>query len=91
MQISSSLIGLVAVICCLGGPFICGIVGIICSTVEKISRQRADANLKQIMLQRGFTAADIERVCNTKVQKNVSSSTDVSAWQPIPPAKPARV
>ena len=90
MNISSSLIGLVAVICCLGGPFICGIIAIVCGTIEKVSRQRADANLKLLMLQRGFNAADIERVCNAKVQKNVSSS-DVSSWQPIPPAKPAKV
>ncbi len=90
MNPSSSLIGLVAVICCLGGPFLCGIIGIICSTIEKVSRQRADSNLKLMMLQRGFTAAEIERVCNAKVQKNISSS-DVSSWQPIPPVKPAKV
>lgn len=87
MSVSSGLVALVAVVCLLGGPFLCGMFHAVCSTIEKVSKQRADANLKLEMIRRGFTADDIERVCKMKLDPRHESSED---WKPIPPAKPAK-
>lgn len=98
---SGSLVGMLAVIFILGGPFCCGIVSIICCTVEKVSRQRAEANLKSQLIQRGFSAAEIERILSIPIKKPGKKHRELMEapqpvgtpladhWQPIIPPKPA--
>ncbi len=90
MDISSRLVSLVVVICVLGGPFLCGIIAIICNTITKMSQQRADANLKMAMIQQGYGPAEIERVLSMKTN-GIKGKEELSAttWQPIP-AKPVK-
>lgn len=88
MTVSSSLVSLVAVICILGGPFLCGMFAIVCRTIEKVSKQRAESSLKLEMIRRGFSANEIERVCQSKLDPKAVHD---GAWNPIAPAKPAKV
>jgi hypothetical protein len=59
---SGEVIGLVAVVCLFGGPMIWGITDSVMSNWRKAKIAEQDAVLKKDMIERGFTADEIERV-----------------------------
>lgn len=87
-EIPSSVIGLVAVCCILGGPFVIGIIAVVMKTFESILRTRSETKLKLQMIQRGFSAVEIERVCKTAASGK--ADTNSAHWQPIAPVKPVK-
>jgi hypothetical protein len=63
---SGEIIGLVAVVLLLfGGPLIWGVTDTIMSNWRKAKIAEQDAVLKQNMIERGFTADEIEQVLNS--------------------------
>lgn len=85
-----SVIPLVTIVLALGGALIWGLVATVAQMAVTISRQRAEANLKLEMIRRGYTASDIERICNVQVPPG--TRVDAGDWNPItPPPKPAKV
>lgn len=88
MLASTSSFAVLAAICIVAAPFLCGIIHMICKTIENVSLQRAEANLKLEMIRKGFSANEIERVCQTKFDPKAFQNSD---WTPIAPAKPAKV
>lgn len=87
---NTSLIPLIVVVLALGGSLIWGLVATLCQMAITISRQRAEANLKLEMIRRGYTASEIERICNVQVPPG--TRMDGGDWSPVtPPPKPAKV
>jgi ABC-type nitrate/sulfonate/bicarbonate transport system permease component len=87
---SISVIPLVTIVLALGGSLIWALVSTITQMAITISRQRAEASLKLEMIRRGYTASDIERICN--VQVPAGTKFNMGDWSPVtPPPKPAKV
>jgi len=87
---NASIIPLAAIVFSLGGALVWGLVATVSQMVVTISRQRAEANLKLEMIRRGYTASDIERICNLQIPPG--TRVDAGEWNPItPPPKPAKV
>jgi hypothetical protein len=85
-----SVIPLVTIVLALGGALVWGLVATVAQMAVTISRQRAEANLKLEMIRRGYTASDIERICNLQVPPG--TRVDAGDWNPVtPPAKPLKV
>lgn len=85
-----SVIPLVTISLALGGSLIWALVSTITQMAITISRQRAEASLKLEMIRRGYTASDIERICNVQVSPGAKFS--MGDWSPVtPPPKPAKV
>jgi hypothetical protein len=87
---NASIIPLAAIVLSLGGALVWGLVATVAQMAVTISRQRAEANLKLEMIRRGYTASDIERICNVQVPPG--TRVDTGEWNPVtPPPKPAKV
>lgn len=84
------IIPLVTIVIALGGSLLWGLVATVTQIVAAISRQRADANLKLEMIRRGYSANEIERICNVEVSRE--AKLPPAEWTPVtPPPKPAKV
>jgi hypothetical protein len=59
---SDQLLGLILGGIAIGGGLLCGIIGIIAGTWQKVRRAEITAALKQDMLNRGLSADDIRTV-----------------------------
>lgn len=82
MHIPDNLIPLTAIICAIGGPFIFLTIRSIFWSIERISENRGDAQLKALMIERGMSAAEIESVLAAPVSKKKDRKAQ------IPPEKP---
>jgi hypothetical protein len=85
MHIPDNLIPLVAITCAIGGPFVFLTIGSIFWSIERISKNRGDAQLKALMIERGMSAAEIEAVLAAPVSKRKSRKAQIPQ---IPPEKP---
>ncbi|MCA9015346.1 MAG: hypothetical protein KDA77_08435 [Planctomycetaceae bacterium] len=69
------VIGLTAIICLFGLPFVCGLTAILSRAWVKIVCHQREVDLKHHMLASGMSAEEIERVLNAgKGAKQVSPS-----------------
>ncbi len=72
------VVGLTAVICLFGLPFLCGIIAIVASAWTKAACHQKDVDLKHHMLAAGMSAEEIERVLNAG--KGIKDETPVETW-----------
>ncbi len=70
---------------CVGAPFLMLMVYSLMKMIETSTKTHYDAMLKMKMIERGYTADEIERVCQAKIPDGAQHDPE---WKPIPPAKP---
>ena len=84
MHISENLVPIVAILCAVGGPFVFLSIASVCSAIVRISKNRGDAQLKAIMIERGMSAAEIETVLAAPLPaKKKNQKNEIPAEKPI--------
>lgn len=53
---------ILAISCVLGGPFLCGLLWIVCHYSAKVTRHLVDTHVKLKMISLGYSGSDIEAV-----------------------------
>jgi hypothetical protein len=79
-QLGNDLIPVLAIVC--GFSFV--VIWIIAATIDSIHKTNTNAKLKQRLIDRGDSAAEIDRIMNAG-ESNWSETS-----RPVPPLKPAK-
>ncbi|MEZ6095952.1 MAG: hypothetical protein R3C03_17260 [Pirellulaceae bacterium] len=85
---SREIIPVIIVSIIFGAPFLTGIICRLFKTIERTSRDYNESQLKSKMIDRGYSAAEIERICKMDLGK--SPDMQATTWNPVAPAKPVR-
>jgi hypothetical protein len=84
------VIAVVALCLIFGAPCVVMILSRLFKTIENTARGHQETVLRMKMIDRGYSASEIERVCKLPLddRKRAAESAD---WVPVAPAKPAKV
>lgn len=74
----------------IGAPLATAIICRFVKMIEVASKQHYDSQIKLKMIERGYSADEIERVCQIPV-KSKRGELNEASWAPIAPAKPAKL
>jgi len=83
------VIAIVAISLLFGGPFAVMIITRVLKTVETMARNHQETVLRMKMVDRGYSASEIERVCRLPEKDRQQGAAD--DWVPVTPAKPAKI
>ncbi len=83
------IIAILAISLLFGGPVLVIIVSKILHTVQSMARDHQETVLRMKMIDRGYSASEIERVCRLPLKDRTRAADN--EWVPLTPAKPARV
>jgi hypothetical protein len=71
----------------IGIPCLTGVLMKFIDFLDSSAKHYQDVTLKSKLIDRGFTAHEIERICQLPVNKQKGGEGE---WQPVPPAKPVK-
>lgn len=83
-----SMIGMMAVILLFGGPCVTIIVSRLFKMIEATARGHQETMLRMKMVDRGYSAGEIERVCRLPIEDRKKAVED--EWVPLAPSKPVK-
>ncbi len=89
IPMDEEIIAVVAVSLIFGGPVLAIIIKSVLKTVERMARDHQETVLRMKMVDRGYSATEIERVC--RLPESDRQRAAVDDWVPVMPAKPAKV
>lgn len=82
------IVSIVAIALLFGGPCLVIILSRLFRTIEVTARSHQATVLRMKMVDRGYTASEIERVCGLPLDEQRRAVE--SEWVPVAPAKPGR-
>ncbi len=86
------LVALVAMTLIFGGPMICYVVQRALAMIENLGRVHLESKLKTLMIERGYSVQEIERICSVPVDATAVQNVMRSDGYPaaVGPQKPIR-
>jgi hypothetical protein len=84
------VIAIVAICLIFGAPCVVMILTRLFKTIENTARGHQETVLRMKMIDRGYSASEIERVCKLPLDER-KRSAESADWVPVAPAKPAKV